>query len=106
MLAFNLKEEITELRVSPVLLLGFISNTIMAIQDIAVDGWAITILSQENVAYGALAQSIGLMLGGILAFNVFIPLSSIEFCNQYFFSTPQQVTDLLWKNLNNNVRML
>jgi PAT family acetyl-CoA transporter-like MFS transporter 1 len=89
-LAFNLKEEITELKVSPVLLLGFISNTIMAIQDIAVDGWAITILSQENVAYGALAQSIGLMLGGILAFNVFIPLSSIDFCNQYFYSTPQQ----------------
>jgi len=45
------------------------------------------------VAYGALAQSIGLMLGGILAFNVFIPLSSIEFCNQYFYSTPQQVKE-------------
>jgi len=88
-LAFNITEEVKELNVTPVLLLGFVSNTIMAIQDIAVDGWAITILSQENVAYGALAQSIGLMLGGILAFNVFIPLSSVSFCNQYFFSTPQ-----------------
>ena len=35
----------------------------MATQDIAVDGWALTMLSRENVGYGSVCNTIGQLLG-------------------------------------------
>lgn len=61
------------------------------LQDIAVDGWVITILSQENRPYGSLAQTLGLTLGGIIGFNIFIPLNSVMFCNTYLYHLPKEV---------------
>jgi len=89
-LSFSLSDEIKERKTKSVLFFGVLTNIIMAVQDVAVDGWALSIMSRENLAYGALSQTIGLTLGIILAFNVFIPLNSIDFCNQYIFSSPQQ----------------
>jgi PAT family acetyl-CoA transporter-like MFS transporter 1 len=44
--------------------------TLMATQDIAVDGWALTMLSPENVGYGSLCNSIGQSFGFFLANQV------------------------------------
>lgn len=41
-----------------------------ATQDIAVDGWALTLLSQENLSYASTAQTIGLNSGYFLSFTV------------------------------------
>ena len=65
--------------------------SILFFKDIAVDGWIITIVSQENRPYGSLAQTIGLTLGGIIGFNIFVPLSSLTFCNSYIFDSPRDV---------------
>lgn len=62
-----------------------------ATQDIAVDGWALTLLSNENLSFASTAQTIGLNTGYFLSFTVFLALNSIEFSNKYFRSTPLEV---------------
>jgi len=57
--------------------------------DISLDGWMVNLISSENSSYGAVCQSIGFNLGLFLSFNLFLPLSSVEFCNSYIFSSPQ-----------------
>ncbi|RKP02818.1 hypothetical protein CXG81DRAFT_6401, partial [Caulochytrium protostelioides] len=71
------------------LALGFtILVLLCATQDIAVDGWALTLLSEENKAYASTAQTIGLNTGYFLSFTVFLALNSTEFCNKYLRTTP------------------
>ncbi len=55
-------------------------------QDIGVDGWALTLLNEDNIAYASTIQNLGLLLGGILSYNLYIPLNSPKFCNQYLKS--------------------
>ncbi|KAN0061662.1 hypothetical protein ACQY0O_005653 [Thecaphora frezii] len=62
-----------------------------ATQDIAVDGWALTLLSQQNLSYASTAQTVGLNSGYFLSFTVFLALNSVEFGNKYFRSTPLDV---------------
>ncbi|GAA6013083.1 hypothetical protein JCM10207_006166 [Rhodosporidiobolus poonsookiae] len=59
-----------------------------ATQDIAVDGWALTLLSKDNLSYASTAQTIGLNSGYFLSFTVFLAFNSVEFSNKYFRSTP------------------
>lgn len=59
-----------------------------ATQDIAVDGWALTLLSPPNLSYASTAQTIGLGIGSALAFTVFLALNSVDFANRYFRSVP------------------
>nr|ASF90231.1 hypothetical protein SPAR01527 [Bartheletia paradoxa] len=58
-----------------------------ATQDIAVDGWALTLLSKDNLSYASTAQTIGLNTGYFLSFTVFLAFNSVEFSNKYFRST-------------------
>ncbi|CAG61480.1 uncharacterized protein GVI51_K06655 [Nakaseomyces glabratus] len=59
-----------------------------ATQDIAVDGWALTILSRDSISYSSTAQTIGLNMGYFLSFTVFIALNSSEFANKYVRNMP------------------
>ncbi|KAI5478070.1 MFS transporter, acetyl-CoA transporter, partial [Pseudohyphozyma bogoriensis] len=59
-----------------------------ATQDIAVDGWALTLLSKDNLSYASTAQTVGLNTGYFLSFTVFLAFNSVEFSNKYFRSTP------------------
>lgn len=60
-----------------------------ATQDIAVDGWALTLLSKESLSYASTAQTIGLNCGYFLSFTVFLSFNSSEFSNKYLRSIPQ-----------------
>ncbi|KAF8981850.1 hypothetical protein BGZ46_002196 [Entomortierella lignicola] len=62
-----------------------------ATQDIAVDGWALTLLSKENVSYASTAQTVGLNSGYFLSFTVFLAFNSPEFSNKYFRTEPLDV---------------
>jgi len=55
-------------------LLFFLLYLLCATQDIAVDGWALTILRKENVGYAATCNSIGQNLGNVLGFTGFTAL--------------------------------
>lgn len=61
-----------------------------ATQDIAVDGWALTLLSKESLSYASTAQTIGLNSGYFLSFTVFLSFNSSEFSNKYLRSIPQE----------------
>ncbi|MBW0544424.1 hypothetical protein O181_084139 [Austropuccinia psidii MF-1] len=52
-----------------------------ATQDIAVDGWALELLSKENLSYASTSQTIGTNIGYFLSFTVFLAFNSIEFSN-------------------------
>lgn len=59
-----------------------------ATQDIAVDGWALTLLSKRNVKYASTCETVGWQIGVALSFTLFLPLNSAEFCNNYLRSDP------------------
>lgn len=56
---------------------------LMATQDIAVDGWALTMLSRQNVGYASICNSIGQTLGVFLANQGFIALSDPLWCHRF-----------------------
>ncbi|KDN35674.1 hypothetical protein K437DRAFT_265444, partial [Tilletiaria anomala UBC 951] len=60
-----------------------------ATQDIAVDGWALTLLSEENLSYASTAQTVGLNSGYFMSFTVFLAFNSVEFTNKWLRSVPQ-----------------
>ena len=66
----------------------FVMVLFAATQDIAVDGWALTLLSQENLSYASTAQTVGLNSGYFLSFTVFLAFNSVDFSNKYFRSQP------------------
>ncbi|KAI0886171.1 MFS general substrate transporter [Annulohypoxylon maeteangense] len=61
-----------------------------ATQDIAVDGWALTLLTPGNVSYASTAQTVGLTAGQFLSYTVFLAFNSGDFANRYFRSVPSE----------------
>ncbi|GMH38602.1 hypothetical protein BSKO_06486 [Bryopsis sp. KO-2023] len=59
-----------------------------ATQDIAVDGWALTLLSKEHVGYASTCQTIGMNIGYFTSFTVFLALNDREFCNKHLRVQP------------------
>lgn len=59
-----------------------------ATQDIAVDGWALTLLTPGNVSYASTAQTVGLTAGQFLSYTVFLAFHSKEFANRWFRTEP------------------
>lgn len=64
-------------------------NFLAATQDIAVDGWALTMLKPENVGFASTCNSVGQTTGFFLGNIVFLTLESADFANKYFRSTPE-----------------
>lgn len=60
---------------------------LMATQDIAVDGWALTMLSKDNVELGSTCNTIGQQFGYFLSFVGFLALNDAGTCNKYFRPT-------------------
>lgn len=68
----------TTLNVRGVTTFFFILYFLMATQDIAVDGWALTMLSKANRGKGPICNSIGQNIGYFLSFVGFLSLNDIE----------------------------
>ncbi|KAL8890495.1 MAG: hypothetical protein Q9215_002356 [Flavoplaca cf. flavocitrina] len=62
-----------------------------ATQDIAVDGWALTLISLPNISYASTAQTVGLTAGHFLSYTVFLAFESPDFANRWFRSEPSDV---------------
>ncbi|KAF7437200.1 hypothetical protein PC9H_004036 [Pleurotus ostreatus] len=54
-----------------------------ATQDIAVDGWALTLLSPDCLSYASTCQTIGLNTGFFASFTVFLAFNSEEFAKKW-----------------------
>jgi hypothetical protein len=59
-----------------------------ATQDIAVDGWALTLISPTNLSYASTAQTVGLTAGQFLSYTVFLAFNSPDFANRWFRASP------------------
>lgn len=68
----------------------FMLAFLAATQDIAVDGWALTMLSRENVGYASTCNSVGQTAGYFLGNVLFLALESADFCNKYLRAVPQK----------------
>jgi MFS transporter, PAT family, solute carrier family 33 (acetyl-CoA transportor), member 1 len=67
----------------------FLLVLLCATQDIAVDGWAISLLSVPNLSYASTAQTVGLTAGSFLSHTVFLAFNAPDFANRWFRTTPQ-----------------
>ncbi|XP_017275471.1 acetyl-coenzyme A transporter 1 [Kryptolebias marmoratus] len=67
----------------------FMLAFLAATQDIAVDGWALTMLSRENVGYASTCNSVGQTAGYFMGNVLFLALESAEFCNKYLRIEPK-----------------
>ncbi|KIW50022.1 hypothetical protein PV05_11646 [Exophiala xenobiotica] len=67
----------------------FLLVFLCATQDIAVDGWAISLLSMQNISYASTAQTVGLTAGSFLSHTVFLALQAPDFANAWFRTVPQ-----------------
>lgn len=77
-----------ELEVKTLTAIFFTFFFLAATQDIAVDGLALTILSERNKELGATCNAVGQSLGYFLAYTVFLAFNSKEFCNAYLRASP------------------
>ncbi|XP_077421937.1 acetyl-coenzyme A transporter 1 [Vanacampus margaritifer] len=68
----------------------FMLAFLAATQDIAVDGWALTMLSRENVGYASTCNSVGQTAGYFLGNVLFLALESADFCNKYLRMEPKE----------------
>ena len=59
----------------------FVLYFLAATQDIAVDGWALTMLSKESVGHAGTCNSVGQTAGYFLAFSGFFGLSKLGVCS-------------------------
>lgn len=62
----------------------FMLNFFAATQDIAVDGWCLTMLSKENVGWASTCNSVGQTAGWFIGNVIFLALESVDFSNNYF----------------------
>lgn len=65
-------------------------NFLAATQDIAVDGWALTMLKRCNVGHASTCNTVGQTTGFFLGYVMFLALESPYFCNKYLRSEPQE----------------
>ncbi|RWS03454.1 acetyl-coenzyme A transporter-like protein [Dinothrombium tinctorium] len=65
----------------------FILVFLSATQDVAVDGWALTLLSKRNVQYAPSSNAVGITLGSIFGGTLFLALESADFCNSWLRTT-------------------
>ncbi|KAK8751963.1 hypothetical protein OTU49_011363 [Cherax quadricarinatus] len=70
----------------------FALNFLAATQDIAVDGWALTILSRNNVGWASTCNSVGQTAGYFMGYVVFLALESKDFCINYLGQKDSLVT--------------
>jgi hypothetical protein len=67
----------------------FFLYLLYATQDIAVDSWAIELLSKENKSFASTTQTIGHSIGIFISCSIFLSLNSPDFCNKFIFQIPQ-----------------
>lgn len=67
----------------------FFLHFLAATQDIAVDGWALTMLSKENVGLASTCNTVGQTAGFFLSYTLFMAFNSPDFCNKYIRTIPQ-----------------
>lgn len=98
--------EHTEQNLIPLSILAFMLTFSICSQDIAVDGWALTLLGEkviinykQNATTASSCQTFGQICGVFLTTVVYFYLNSLDFCNNYIYSTVESLPLLNISNL-------
>ncbi|XP_025194189.1 acetyl-coenzyme A transporter 1-like [Melanaphis sacchari] len=84
----NLLPENEKPNITMLMYIFLVINFLAATQDIAVDGWALTMLKRNNVGYASTCNASGQTIGSMIGSMVLILFTSEEFCNKYFRNAP------------------
>jgi MFS transporter, PAT family, solute carrier family 33 (acetyl-CoA transportor), member 1 len=57
--------------------------TLCATLDVAVDGWALTLLPSDKIHFASTCQSVGVNVGLFISFTIFLAFSSARFCKEF-----------------------
>lgn len=57
--------------------------SLCATLDVAVDGWALTLLPSDKIHFASTCQSVGVNIGLFISFTIFLGFSSARFCTQF-----------------------
>ncbi|BDA49693.1 Acetyl-coenzyme A transporter 1 [Coccomyxa sp. Obi] len=82
------EQRLKEADIVSITALFFVLVLLAATQDIAVDGWALTLLSRPHIGYASTCQTVGMNIGYFSSFTVFLALNDADFCNKYLRSSP------------------
>lgn len=86
--SYYFDQDIETLNVTRIAIVLLIVRTIEATADIAIDGWVLTLLSEEYVAVGPTCQSVAQSFGAFISQLLFVQLTSVKFANDYIYSQP------------------
>lgn len=78
-----------EPQVLTLMIVFFALRTFTATHDVAVDGWALSLLHKRNIGHVGSAEAIGAVSGWYLGYVVLLILESKDFCNNYIFTIPR-----------------
>lgn len=78
----------TEMNVAMLGIMFFSLTFMAATQDIAVDGWSLTMLKRRNLGYASVCNNVGNAIGYYFGYALLVSLESAEFCNTYLRSEP------------------
>lgn len=77
------EREAAKLDIKALTAVFFLLYFLVATQDIAVDGWALTMLRTENVGFASSANMIGQSIGVTTAYSLFLALDNPSVCDRY-----------------------
>lgn len=80
-LSYSIDSLIDNAKISTLAIIFFLLIVCVATQDIAVDGWALSLLPPSLLSYASTCQSIGQNLGYFLSYSVFLALNNAGFSN-------------------------
>lgn len=66
---------------------GIILFCALAIQDVALDSWLISITRPENYSWGSTCLFLADIIGNLIGFNMVIHFGDLDFCNEHIFSS-------------------
>ncbi|CAD8049989.1 unnamed protein product [Paramecium sonneborni] len=64
---------------------------LLACIDLIIAAWLVESLEKQDRGYGALAQFLGILIGGFIGAYIFKMFNSLEFCNTYIYAIPQEI---------------
>ena len=82
-LSFYLTTLIEELKIKLIAFIFFCIHFLLSCQDIAVDGWALTLLKNYNLQWASTCQTVGQTFGRFLGFTILMTFESANFTNRF-----------------------
>lgn len=90
-MAINMDEWLPEIgkpNLTMIVRMVFVVNFLSATQDIAVDGWSLTVLKKKNISYASVCPSVGVPIGMFTGSVCFTLLVSEQFSVNFLKTTP------------------